>query len=445
MTEASALGLGPGDVIQDTYEILGVLGRGGMGATFRGRNRATGHEVAIKVISPELASDQRFEELFKRESNLLRTIRHDGVIRYETTLQDRKRRLYLVMEYVQGKPLAAYLRRRARLSSEDVLDLGAKLAGGLAAVHQLNIVHRDVSPDNILIPDDNTLSPKLIDFGVASDTVGTDRSIIGESFAGKLTYAAPEQLGLFGGRVAPATDVYALGLVLLRVAGGQIPGEGKGIADMLEARREDVSLAGASLSPALTLVLEAMLRADPADRPTDLPALFASADAGAEPQPPEPDRSNPDAAPPLRMHRAAIAAGLAALIVVAAAGTWLMIRPGGDLATPPQDDAAIADRILASKEPMALAESWMTGGGQERLNGIYAAMLTLARDEARPTDLRQSAAMAAAKMYDPVTFDATRSPFREPNPTAALRHYCRAADLGSSDATEAVTRLGGCP
>jgi Serine/threonine protein kinase len=175
-----ALEFEPGHVVQDTYRIDELLGRGGMGATYKGVNLATQHDVAIKVMHPNFAHDDRGVQLFKRESTLLRDVRHDAVIRYETTLQDRAGRLYLIMELIDGKPLSHYVQSKARLAPEDVLKLGRRLAGGLAAIHALGIVHRDVAPDTSCCPTGRSTG-QLIDFGLASDTVNTDQSIIGHS------------------------------------------------------------------------------------------------------------------------------------------------------------------------------------------------------------------------------------------------------------------------
>lgn len=186
--------LKPGTIIQDTYKITRLMGEGGMGATFAGRNLATDHDVAIKVISTAFSDNKRAVDLFRREANLLRTIQHEAVVRYETTLQDKEGRLFLVMELLDGAPLSDYVQKGARLGSEDVLRLGRRLAAGLDAIAAVGMVHRDIAPDNIFVPGGDIQSAKLIDFGLASNTVGTEKSILGDDFAGKFSYCAPEQL-----------------------------------------------------------------------------------------------------------------------------------------------------------------------------------------------------------------------------------------------------------
>lgn len=426
-------GLQPGSVIQDTYRIDALLGEGGMGATFRATNQATGHPVAIKVMAPGFATNRQAEDLFRRESTHLRSVRHDAVIRYETTLMDREGRLFLVMEFVDGKTLKHYLTRGARLASADVLKLGLRLAQGLAAIHALGIVHRDIAPDNIMIPDDNVARAKLIDFGLASDTVGTDKSIIGSAFAGKYDYCAPEQFGLFGNKISAATDRYALGLVLMRVAGLPIPGGGKGMA-AVEDRRNDLAIPSAGLSAPLRTILQRLLRADPASRPTDLVSMFEAALAAKS-----------DDAPAEKANSRGLLLGLGALLVLAVgAAAWLFLAgvPGsGGQAANQAQAVVMARETLAADDPLHAISAQITAGGTENLNAALGALIAYQRDPARPLAGRQQALMMLARMYDPATHDPAHSPFATPNAAAARRFYQQAAELGAAGAAEALAAL----
>ncbi|MEO1550399.1 MAG: serine/threonine-protein kinase [Pseudomonadota bacterium] len=442
----TVFGLSPGDVIQNTYRIDKLLGEGGMGATFAGHNVATDHPVAIKVMTPEFARNKKALELFRRESSLLRTVQNEAVIRYETTLQDAQGRLFLVMEYIDGHPLAYYISKGARLDGDDVLKLGRRLAGGLAAIHKLGIVHRDVAPDNILVPGDDVQMAKLIDFGLASDTIGSEKSIIGDTMAGKFSYMAPEQLGLFGGKVTGASDVYALGLVLCRITGQKVPGEGMGVA-AVEARREDLSMSGKGLDPAVQSTLEAMLRANPADRPTDLVALFDTAiDAHKNnktlitPQPGAGGGDTPGGS------KLPLLLGAGAL-VAAAAVVAVLLMPGTDGGTSDTSgggsvlQAEVVEETINLPEPIQEVNALIDKGDVDSLNAAFGSLIALGRDEARPNDLRVMAYRMAAEMYDPKTYDAARSPFPSANPSAAARMYQRAVDLGATDLQPAIDRL----
>ncbi|WP_444462164.1 serine/threonine-protein kinase [Rhodobacter capsulatus] len=444
--------LKPGSVVQDSYRIESLLGEGGMGATYRAINLATGHLVAVKVMSPAFAANRQAVELFRRESTHLRAVQHDAIIRYETTLQDREGRLFLVMEFVDGKPLKHYLARGRRLGSADVLGLGLRLAQGLACIHARGLVHRDIAPDNILIPDENVKKAKLIDFGLASDTIGTDKSIIGTGFAGKLDFCAPEQFGLFGNRVGAATDCYALGLVLMKVAGLAVPGEGKGLA-AIEDRRDDIRIDGTRISEPLCRVLERLLVADPAGRATDLVPLFeqavletahrldktpaakavpssSTASSGAPPLPPavEPTHGKTHARAGLL-----IALGLVVLLALGGAGFALMGKPGSDKS----GAVALAGQALQADDPMVRINALIATGGADNLNAALGSLMKLANDPVQPLEIRREAMLAIARMYDPATHDPARSPFAAPDPAAAQRFYQKAAALTEDAAAQA--------
>lgn len=443
--ETDALGLGPGDIIQDSYSIQRLLGLGGMGATFQGENLATGHAVAIKVISPGFAQHDRAVDLFRREAQLLRTIQNDAVIGYETTLRDKEGRLYLIMEYLQGWPLSRYVEKGARLSAEDVLKLAGRLADGLAAIHRLGIAHRDISPDNVLVPDGDILGAKIIDFGLASDSFGTDKSIIGDAFAGKLSYASPEQLGLYGGAISPKTDVYSLGLLLMRVAGLEIPGANAGQGGAIAARMRDLTPDDPRLSPRLRRLLALMLRADPSRRVGDVRAALALDEAGLAKLASEADVATGDLARLGPARRKPIVIALAALLLVGAAlgagYSWLREPSAPDNAGQREIEAAAAREIVASEDPLASARALIAEGGVDNLNAALGALIKLGSDESAPVGTRVGAYLAVAAMYDPETYSPETSPFPSPNAAAAQRNYERAAALGSEQAQAALNRL----
>ncbi len=443
--EHSVLGLKPGSVLQDTYEIKSLLGEGGMGATFRGLNRASGHEVAIKVMTPSFAKNKKAVDLFRREANLLRTVRSDAVVRFETSMLDKDGRLFLVMEFVPGHPLAHYLKKGARLSSDDVLKLGLRLSQGLEAIHKLGIVHRDVAPDNVMISHEDINQAKFIDFGLASDSVGTDKSIIGDSFAGKLRYCAPEQLGLFGNEVSAATDAYALGLVLMRTSGLKLPGEGKGFA-AVEDRKTDVKITDPKVEPGLKWALEQLLKANPKDRPTDLPGLFRkalsggakkSASAGAAPE--KQPAATPEASGSSKLPLVAAAVvGLAVIV----GGAWYVLNGAGGPSAEVNESVGIAQDAVAADNPLTAARDLLAAGGSQNLDAALGALIAISNDQELPQQDRADANILIAEMYDPKTHSTVTSPFPRPDPSAARRYYQRAADLGSDPARDALNRLG---
>ncbi len=302
-----------GTVVQDTYEILAFLGAGGMGSTYKARHIAMGHDVCVKVIHADLLQDSRVLDLFKREATLMRDLSQSGtsdaIVRIETLLRDASGVHYLIMEFIDGKPLSHYIEKGARLAEADVLTLGRRLLEALKEVHGKNIVHRDISPDNIMVPDDTILKAKILDFGVATDVVGTEKSILGDSFAGKISYASPEQLGLFDGQVSAKSDIYSLGLVLLAVAGIEPPGKGS-MASAVEMRKTDIRVEHKNLSAKTSRLIEGLLKADPKDRVASLDVVTPP---GPAPQP-KPAQKKKSLVPLLAGAVVVVAVGTAAFL-----------------------------------------------------------------------------------------------------------------------------------
>ena len=173
-----------GEILGNTYRIEAFLARGGMGAVYRARHLILDSEHAVKVIVPELADDPQILAMMKTEATALKKVRNDAVVQYEGLFLDEHGRRYLVMEYVDGPSLAEVLRDRA-LDPGEVRVLRDRLALGLAATHEGGVLHRDVSPDNVILPDGRIGNAKLIDFGIARDVELEAAKEGEEDFAGK--------------------------------------------------------------------------------------------------------------------------------------------------------------------------------------------------------------------------------------------------------------------
>ena len=260
----------PGTVLINTYRVEELLARGGMGEIYRATHTELNTEHAIKVIRPELAGQPKIVDMFRREAASLRNVRNDAVIAYDGTFRDEEGKLYLVTEFVRGRPLSEVLNER-RLSVEEVRRLRDRLAVGLGAAHEKGVVHRDVSPDNVILPDGQVENAKIIDFGIVKLTDASVATIIGEDFAGKYSYASPEQLGLFDGRVDARSDIYSLGLVLAAAAIGRPLDMGATPSAVIDARRSVPDLS--EVPPELRAELAAMLEPNPDDRPQSLQEL----------------------------------------------------------------------------------------------------------------------------------------------------------------------------
>ncbi|WFT81179.1 protein kinase [Methylobacterium sp. CB376] len=273
--------IAPGTRLNDIYVIRSLIAAGGMGEVYRGEALATGDAVAIKVIKPDLARNASALALFRREASALHNLHHEAIVRYFVFSIDPKLELpYLAMEFVDGVSLSDRL-KEGPLDGPTLRLLLRRLAAGLQAAHELGIIHRDVSPDNVILPGGNVARAKLIDFGIAR-APSTDGTVIGGGFAGKYAYVSPEQLGLYGGEVTPQSDIYSLGLLMAHAARGRALDMGSNHVDVVEKRRRVPDLTG--IEEPIRGLLQAMLQPNPKDRPADLAAVAAL--AAAEPAAP---------------------------------------------------------------------------------------------------------------------------------------------------------------
>lgn len=272
---------GVGTQLSGIYELDERIASGGMGEVYRGHNIQTGDHVAIKIVLPEFARDQTILSLFRKEASILNHLSHDAVVRYHVfTIDPGIGRPYLAMEFVDGQSLFDIM-RRGPMPSDDVRRLCHRLASGLSAVHQAGAVHRDLSPDNIILPGGRVERAKIIDFGIARSATGGE-TLIGGKFAGKYNYVSPEQLGLYGGEVSEQSDIYSLGLVLAAALRGKPLDMSGSQYEVIEKRRTVPDLS--DIDPDFHELIEAMLQPDPRDRPASM-AEIARATRGEDLEP----------------------------------------------------------------------------------------------------------------------------------------------------------------
>jgi YVTN family beta-propeller protein len=212
--------LAPGTTVAG-YRIEALIGRGGMGAVYRGHEEGLGRKVALKVIAPELAQDQRFRERFLRESRIAASLDHPHVIPiYQAGEQDGV--LFLAMRYVEGSDLAKVVAEDGALEPKRAVDLLSQIAEALDAAHEKGLVHRDVKPSNVLIAvSAGREHCYLGDFGLTKRTGSLSGVSVAGEIVGTLEYVAPEQIT--GDPVDERSDVYALGCVLYECLTGQSP------------------------------------------------------------------------------------------------------------------------------------------------------------------------------------------------------------------------------
>ncbi len=204
-------------VFAGRYMLLGLIGRGGMGAVYRARDTLVGDVVALKML--EVGDGQRAEllERFRREVRLARRISHPNVARTHD-LGEHAGHLYLTMEYVEGEDLQSLLRREQPLAAPRAARIALAVCEGLAAAHAAGVVHRDLKPANVLVEKGGRVV--LTDFGIARAVAGEAASRT-QGMVGTPLYMSPEQLS--GGEVTARSDLYAAGLLLYEMLTGQPP------------------------------------------------------------------------------------------------------------------------------------------------------------------------------------------------------------------------------
>ncbi|HUD98942.1 MAG TPA: serine/threonine-protein kinase [Bryobacteraceae bacterium] len=294
-----------GVLVAARYQIIGLLGKGGMGEVYRANDLTLDQAVALKFLPAAMARDAGMLARFHNEVRIARQVSHPNVCRVYD-LGEADGQPYLSMEYIDGEDLGSLLRRIGRLPADKALEFARRICAGLAAAHDKGVLHRDLKPSNIMI--DSQGHVFITDFGLAAVT-GELREA--QAREGTPAYMSPEQLA--GTEVTARSDIYSLGLVLYEMFAGKRPYEAGTLAEMIRLQQQSkpVSLTTVvkDVDPAVELVIQRCLSADPSRRPASALSVAAALPGGD----------------PLA---AALAAGeTPSPDVVAAAGQQLGIRP----------------------------------------------------------------------------------------------------------------------
>ena len=349
-----------GAVLNDIFQVTRFIARGGMGEVFEGVNVNSDERVAIKVILPALAADPNVQAMFRKEAKTLTRLSHPALVQYRVLAQEpRLNVLYIVTDFIEGEPLADVL-GKLHPSPAELRSLLRCLCEGLKAAHALGAIHRDLAPDNVLLVDDRLDRAKIIDFGIAKDLDASKGTIVGDGFAGKLGYVAPEQFGDFGREIGPWTDVYSLALVMLALILGRNVDMGATLVEAVDRRRAGVDLS--AVPDDLRPVLAGMLQADPAKRFRSMDDVLRALDGGggaertvfapgpAMPLPPEPP---PAVVAKAARSRTPLLLGGAAVGVLAIGLAVFALLPKSRPAAPPAATAAVGPTATASGAPKA--------------------------------------------------------------------------------------------
>jgi serine/threonine-protein kinase len=260
-----------GTTFAGRYDVLGILGRGGMGAVYQALDRELDEEIALKVLTPEaFAEGTQAVQTLRQEIRLARKITHpNGVRTHDLGESDGIR--FLTMEFVPGTTLREVLDRRGALALAPGLQIAKQLCRGLAAVHEAGIIHRDIKPQNIMVLPNGV--GKLMDFGIARTADGADVASSDGQTVGTPYYMSPEQA--MGRPMDARSDLYTVGVVLFELFTGQRPFPGKEAAEVMHKHVAAEPPRPSSLRPDLPDHLERVVLSCLAKRPERRPAAAA--------------------------------------------------------------------------------------------------------------------------------------------------------------------------
>jgi eukaryotic-like serine/threonine-protein kinase len=208
----------------NNFEVIRVVGRGGMGIVLHAKDTCLDRDVAIKVLDPELSKDEQAGKRFCREARAAASISHENVVAVHQVERDEAKDLpFLVMELLTGVSLEQKLQRDGRVTLREIVSIGMQTAAGLAAAHDKGLIHRDIKPGNILL-EKSGLRVKLTDFGLARTAEDVRLTRTG-MVAGTPLYMSPEQA--IGDELDARSDLFSLGVVLYELASGEPPFLGK--------------------------------------------------------------------------------------------------------------------------------------------------------------------------------------------------------------------------
>jgi len=243
----------PGEKV-DEYQLTELLARSGMASIFKAVDTSTNQVVALKIPHPHLESDVVFFERFRREEKIGQRLGHPYLVKMLSPAG--KSRMYMAMEYIDGRSLRAVLQAQRSLPAERALQIARQVTEALVYLHGEGIVHRDIKPENILLVGDSGI--KIIDFGIALDESARRLTWAGlSSTLGTPDYMAPEQIG--GRRGDVRTDVYAVGTLLYEMLTGNLPYSNPSPHALMRAKTNEDPRPPSYYLPSIDPALEALI------------------------------------------------------------------------------------------------------------------------------------------------------------------------------------------
>jgi len=242
-----------GSLFAGRYRIIEDLGQGGMGRVYKALDTEINEKVALKLILPEIAADEKTINRFQNELKLARKVSHKNICRM-FHLSKEKDTYYLIMEYVQGQSLKSMIQMTKHLSLQTAVHIAKQVCEGLAEAHREGIIHRDLKPQNIMV--DEQGDARVMDFGLARSLEGKKGTRLG-AILGTADYMSPEQAE--GQEVDHRTDIYSLGIVLYEMATGKVPFESDSLLALLTKQKNEIPLEPVALKPDLPEALNRLI------------------------------------------------------------------------------------------------------------------------------------------------------------------------------------------
>ncbi|MGB8475966.1 MAG: protein kinase [Candidatus Acidiferrum sp.] len=328
ISTTSAVQLSPGTSIGSRYEIVRLLGQGGMGAVYQAHDRELDRQVAIKVIRADMAANPEILRRFKQELILARQITHKNVIRiFDLGQADAIK--FITMEYIEGENLQSVLRRNKKLEPAEAANIMAQVCRALEAAHAEGVIHRDLKPQNIML--DKTGRAYVMDFGIARSMLGAGLTQTG-ALIGTPDYMSPEQAK--GLALDARSDLFSVGIIFYEMLSGEVPFDADTTMGKLWKRTNEPARPLGELDKAipqeLSEIVRKCLEIDPQKRFASAAELLQQIKLWQGPA--EGTRILTPAAARLPAYVRWLAAGLA--VVLIAGGVWLRIQINSAPATP---------------------------------------------------------------------------------------------------------------
>ena len=237
-----------GTYLQERYEILELIGSGGMSDDYKAKCHKLNRYVAIKVLKDEFSSDEGFVSKFKMEAQAAACLSHPNIVSIYDVVDEGKLH-YIVMELIEGITLKSYIAQKRRLDVKEAVSISIQVAQGIAAAHSRNIVHRDIKPQNIIISKDGKV--KVADFGIARAATSQTITV---SAVGSVHYISPEQAR--GGYSDARSDIYSFGITMYEMVTGRVPFEGDNTVTVALAHLEEPITRPSVYNPQIPVSLE---------------------------------------------------------------------------------------------------------------------------------------------------------------------------------------------